>query len=375
MRRDTGVGTEGNLDPAADGFGEALLGIAGGGAGLVILRHCERAALAVSERSGGGEQGRDVISAGLLVEAKALLIGEGAMLDRIDPGAECGVDAFDPVGMRRDLAAEGARGGHHGAHLVVHHLLIEPSGDIAEHPAGGGELDHVGAGADLLAGRAAAIVGAVAGIAGLHDQACKPAIGAVAAVAMSTRHRDHPRCRKDIRAGELTGVDRVAQGQDEPRIATEIAHRGETGEQGLAGVEDRGERLILIVAARCLEPRLEPVVEAGEMDVAVNQAGQHGRVAQVHDARAGEIDEGVADLGDGPAADDDSDVAARRLARFGNQRASVDYGDGFDCRLSESGSGGGERERDDQCLHDISLFRSCRVREARGRRDRRPTCH
>ena len=36
----------------------------------------------------------------------------------------------------------------------------------------------------------------------------------------------------------------------------EIAHGGEPSEQGLAGVEDCGERLILIVAPRGLEPRL-----------------------------------------------------------------------------------------------------------------------
>jgi hypothetical protein len=86
------------------------------------------------------------------------------------------------------------------------------------------------------------------------------------------------RRRQDRRTGELPGIDRIAQGQDEPRIAAEIAQCGEAGEQGLAGIEDGGERLIFIVAARGLEPRLQPVIEPRQMDVAVDQARQ-ARVA------------------------------------------------------------------------------------------------
>ena len=87
------------------------------------FRHCRRPAwpfrycagvsaprCAVGERGGGGEQGRDVISAGLLVEAEGLVVGEGAVLDRIDAGAKRGIDAVDAVGVGGDLAAEHPRG-------------------------------------------------------------------------------------------------------------------------------------------------------------------------------------------------------------------------------------------------------------------------
>ena len=49
--------------------------------------------------------------------------------------------------------------------LVIEHLLAQPRADPAVDPAGGREFDHVGAAPDLEPHRAAAIVGAVAGIA------------------------------------------------------------------------------------------------------------------------------------------------------------------------------------------------------------------
>ena len=152
------------LTPERIGAGEADLGIAGGLARLFRLRRRQRAAQAVGERGGGGEQGRHVIGAGLPVELEGVVVGEGAVLDRVDAGAERGVDAVDAVGVRGDLAAERSRGQDDGADLVVHHLLVEAAGDVAEHAAGRRDLDHFGAEADLFAHGAAAVVGAVAGV-------------------------------------------------------------------------------------------------------------------------------------------------------------------------------------------------------------------
>ena len=95
----TAVGPVGDLHPFADGAGEAFLGIAGRLPGLLELGGRQRAALTVGQRRGRGEQGRDVIGAALLVEPEGLVVGEGPMLDRVDPGAQCGVDAVDAMGM------------------------------------------------------------------------------------------------------------------------------------------------------------------------------------------------------------------------------------------------------------------------------------
>ena len=95
---------------------------------------------------------------------------------------------------------------------------------------------------------------------------------------MAAGDRDAPAGGDDRRAGELPGLDRVAQGEDQARIVAEVAHRGEAGEQRAAGVEQGGIGLVLIVADGRLQPRLQPVVEAAQVDVHVDQAGQDGVV-------------------------------------------------------------------------------------------------
>ena len=279
-----------------------------------MLGRGQGAALAVGERRGRRHQGRDVIGAGAAVEHEALIVGEGAVLDRIDAGLERRIDAVDAMGVGGDAAAEGVSGLDDGAHLVRHHLPVEAARYVRKDAAGGGELDHLGAGRNLLAHRPAAIVGAVAGVGrALAGDLGEVAVEAVDA-AMAAGDRDAAAGRDDGRAGELAGIDRVAQRGDGARLAAEVADRGEAGEQGAAGVEQGGIGLVLIIAARRLQPRLEAVVEAAEMDVHVDQAGEDIGVAQIDDAGAGQVDIAVADLGDAAAADDDARLAPRRPA-------------------------------------------------------------
>src|SRR3546814_16632675 len=54
--------------------------------------------------------------------------------------------------------------------LVIEHLLAEARTDPAVDPAGRGEFDHVGAAPDLEPHRAAAVVGAVAGVARAREE-------------------------------------------------------------------------------------------------------------------------------------------------------------------------------------------------------------
>ena len=48
--------------------------------------------------------------------------------------------------------------------------------------------------------------------------------------------------------------------------------------------------LVLIIALRRLEPRLQPVVEPAQMDVHVDEAGHDRAVAKVDDPGAGHVD-------------------------------------------------------------------------------------
>ena len=96
--------------------------------------------------------------------------------------------------VRSHLAAEQMSRVDDGLHLFVEQLLAEPAGDVAVYATGGGELDHVGALRDLLADRAAAIVGAVAQV----GRARPPQIGdvpvhVVRGIGVSARAGDAPR--------------------------------------------------------------------------------------------------------------------------------------------------------------------------------------
>ena len=47
--------------------------------------------------------------------------------------------------MGGNLQAQAVRGRHDGAHFIIGEMLIQPAALLAEHAAGGGELDHIGA--------------------------------------------------------------------------------------------------------------------------------------------------------------------------------------------------------------------------------------
>ena len=82
------------------------------------------------------------------------------MLDRIGAGAQRELDAVGAMGVDRDLAAIGMGGLDQRLGLVLEHAGREAG--AAVDPAGGGELDDVGAAVDLAADDAAAAFDAVA---------------------------------------------------------------------------------------------------------------------------------------------------------------------------------------------------------------------
>jgi hypothetical protein len=100
---DAAVGAEGDLD-AFSRTARAKLRSALPAASLRLLDtgRGERAALRRRPARRRREQGRHVIGAGLLVEAEGLVVGEGAVLDRVDAGPQRRVDAVDAVGVGGD---------------------------------------------------------------------------------------------------------------------------------------------------------------------------------------------------------------------------------------------------------------------------------
>ena len=251
------------------------------------------------------------------------------MFDRVDPGAQCGVDPVHPVGVGGDLSPEHVRGLDNGAHLVLHHLLSEAARDVGQHASGRSEFDHVGAGSDLLAGGAAAVFGAVAEIAEIAPgDLGQAAVDPVALIAMPARNRDHSRCHDHGWTDELARCNGIAKRANGGCISAKIANRSKAREQGLVGVGHRRVGLVLVVAVARLKPCLQAVIEPAQVDVHVDQAGHQSAIAKFDHPGPGNVDEAVADFADLAALDDHRDVAANRLTRDRDQGSGVDHGDG-----------------------------------------------
>ena len=200
-------------------------------------------------------------------------VGEGAVLDRIDAGARRRLDAARAMGMGGDPEAERVRGGDDGAHLLVGEMGLEAGALLREDAAGGGELDHLRAVAGDARGPARRI----------GPRRCRCCGRTSAAITSGRKPETSPWPPMIEMAGpEATmrgpgnSPSRVPRESAKPTCGAgaEVAHRGEAGAQGGARVADadqhrifvRVDRLVAIVAAGI----------AGEVDVHVDQARQHG---------------------------------------------------------------------------------------------------
>jgi hypothetical protein len=241
-------------------------------------------------------------------------------------------------------------------------LLVETAGDVAQHPAGGGELDDVGARRNLPPHRPSAIVRPVAGIVRVpHPDFRQVAVEPVD-VAMAAGDGNAPSRRDDGGSGELPRLDDVAQGRDHARLVAEVPDGRESGQQRLPGVDQGSEGFVLIVALRRLQPGLEPVVQAAQVDVHVDEARHHRAVAKVDRSGPGHLDIAVPYFHDPAAADDDARLPPGRLTRHRYQDARVDDGDGLRglrgrCHgrrgLGQGGSGQGQSERGQRGAYNL----------------------
>jgi hypothetical protein len=189
--------------------------------------------------------------------------------------------------MDRDLFAEHVRGIDDRLGLVVEHLLAEPGTDAAVDAAGRGEFDHVGAAPDLKPDGAAAIVGTVAGVARSLEIGAQFVPIAERSVHMPRATRNRITRIDDARPLNLPRKDRVAQRQRRPVAIAQIAHRGEARAQGLHAVYLGIEGLCCRAERHFLELARQTASIAGQVDVAVDQAGQDIFVLEIDQHRAG----------------------------------------------------------------------------------------
>ena len=298
VRVDGGVGAESDFDTGFDGLDGVLLFDGADVLHLLLVEGREIAVLLhpVDEVGGGDEVG-----AVLLHHGDAFVVEVGAVLDGVDAGLAGPEDALCAVGVGGDLAAEAVSVGDDGLHLfegVLGGLRVVALGEDA---AGGSDLDEVGAVLDVFADLMLDGGDAV-GYALAVDVVL---VGEKVLVHVAAGDAERGAGDLHVRAGDVAGVDLVAESDVGVVVGADVADGGEAGFERDLGVFDADDGLFG-GSHREFEVGVE-VVGHGEVGVDVDEAG--------HDGVSREVDLGVAgllrcggrrgDRGDAVAGDDD----------------------------------------------------------------------
>ena len=130
-------------------------------------------------------------------------------------------------------------------------------------------------------------------------------------IAMAARRAERRTRHPHARAGNGTVGDSVLFRHNQIGVGADIAYRGETGLQCGAGVSRHLEGLSDIRLGHQLADGIAAVELAGEMDMGVDQAGQHGGAGQVNDIGALRCGEAGRHRHDTVIMDQDGDLVAR----------------------------------------------------------------
>src|ERR1035437_495742 len=287
---DGGIGADDHLHSAGDGLahggvegGDGLAGFGGHHGGQVAIGETFLEAF-------GGHQGGNVVRAAGFHHVEGLVVEEAAMLDGIDAGADGDFGAARSVGVGGSFAAQGVRFGDDGVEFGLGELGgIDVVGE-GEDAAGGAGLDDVGAVLDVVAHGLAGLVRATDDAVGDAGFAAEDVRGeAGGGVAMPAGGAEGVDGDQHARAGNLAGVDGVAQADIDVIAGPHVAHGGEAGHQGAAhdidGIE-RALRNVLLEGVQFLYA-VVALVGVSEVGVRVDQAGEQGGVAEIDGFGAG----------------------------------------------------------------------------------------
>ena len=244
-----------------------------------------------------------------LVEAALVGLGhEGAVLECADSGVDGPADALDAVRVRRDRLVDSCRLLDDHCQLRGGELGVPGRRSGRHEPAGGHDLDQVGAALVVGADHAAQIVLAVS--LGAHEPAVPAGDGD-----RPGRH-DHPRAACQARGDGVTH-DHIQVG---PR--TQVACGGHAHAEQFPCAAQHQDQLLLVGLAAHPRGRIRAAVEP-EMDVAVDQARQDGRARVVgprHCHVLGRQCFGGTGPVHGPVADHDRPVVYRLIAGHDSRR-------------------------------------------------------
>ncbi len=307
MRHDRGVGAHRDLDPRLGGKPHRVELRPAEPLELLADLRCEL--LVVGQLLGGvaRRQGRHEPRAAFHHELGGLLVEIRPVLDRANARVHGALDALRAVRMGHDPAVEIGGRAHDHVELVLCEMRVLRVVGGREEPAGGGDLDHVGAGPDHLAHLASHAVYTVAhtvGEAGVGQPAGRDATARQHLVVVSRGLAEHRDRHLHPRADEHAVPDRLAQ----TRVrAPGVADRRDPEPQRRQEVR---RRLIEAVGERpVLHRQLVVLVHAGEMHVRVEQP-RHQRLARAVDTVVA-VEPG-AHLDDLPVVDRDIGIGQRR---------------------------------------------------------------
>ena len=280
MGEHPGVGAEGDLDPVAPRQPEGPLVALHDGRELLLDD------LGVAPPRGPFQEPGVLVGIlhqerpSLDHELSPFLVQEGPVLDGGHPRAHRPLDPFGAVRVRRDLPAPGRRLVHQRVELFLgvergpHRLLLR------HRPRGRGHFDDVGAVLHLEAHLLADLLDAV----GHTGVLFHPDIGGEPVqVPVAAGGADGHGGRLDPGAGDVAAIDRIAERHVHEVGRPDVADSGEARLQCTPGVDrcqDRG------VDRTSAEAVLVAAPFPGDVGMAIDQAGQHGRAAQVDDLGA-----------------------------------------------------------------------------------------
>ena len=292
----------------------------------------------------GADRGH-VPGAVLLHQREDLVVHVGAVFDADHAALDRAAHAFLAVRVGRHPVAVVLGGGHHGGHFVFGELRAVAVLGVAQHAAGGGDLDHVRAFLVALAHGGAGFVGTVDHAldrAGRAHRLRQLAVEAVGDVGVAAGGGDRTAGGVDARAVHQALVDRVAQGQG--GVAAQVAHGGEAGLQGLARVAGGAQHGELGVEAEAFGIAVGAGL-AVQVHVQVDPAGAAGVALEVHRARAVHGRQAGADLAHLAVGDHHGLVGLAAAAGAVEQLAAV-QGEGLGLGERRAGQGKGRAAAD-----------------------------
>ena len=167
------------------------------------------------------------------------IVDVGAVLDGIDAGLGGPANAFGPVSVGGDLAAQAVGVGDDGLHFFQGVLRVLGIVSKGQHAAGGADLDHVSAVlnifADFVLHGSNAIGNAVVGLVIFEGQQV--------VVAVSAGDAESRAAGQNPGTGDVSSLDRVAEGDVAESGGADVAYRRESRLQGKAGIASSDQGL------------------------------------------------------------------------------------------------------------------------------------